>query len=32
MTLEQLGRAGFPTDVLEALDALTRRPGEDCGA
>ncbi|MEW6049148.1 MAG: GTP pyrophosphokinase [Bacillota bacterium] len=27
-TLEQLRRAGFPADVVEALDALTRRAGE----
>ncbi|MEW6545597.1 MAG: GTP pyrophosphokinase [Bacillota bacterium] len=32
VTLEQLGHLGFPADVLEALEALTRRPGEDYGA
>jgi hypothetical protein len=27
-TLEQLGAAGFPDDVLAAIDCLTRRPEE----
>ncbi|MEW5933042.1 MAG: GTP pyrophosphokinase [Bacillota bacterium] len=31
VTLEQLRHAGFPAEVVEALDALTRRPGETYG-
>ena len=27
-TLEQLRAEGFPTEVVDAVDALTRRPGE----
>lgn len=32
VTLEQLSHAGFPAEVVEALGALTRRPGDDYGA
>lgn len=28
ITLENLEREGFPSEVLEAIDALTKRPGE----
>jgi guanosine-3',5'-bis(diphosphate) 3'-pyrophosphohydrolase len=28
VTLEQLTREGFPPEVVEAVDALTKRPGE----
>ncbi|MFZ5767226.1 MAG: GTP pyrophosphokinase [Bacillota bacterium] len=31
IALEQLRTAGYPADVIEALDALTRRPGENYG-
>ena len=28
VTIENLEREGFPSEVLEAIDALTKRPGE----
>lgn len=31
VTLDQLRRAGFPAEVVEAVDVLTRRPGEEYG-
>lgn len=31
-TLDDLTRAGFPAAVIEAVDALTKRPGEDYAA
>ncbi|MBC7337968.1 MAG: GTP pyrophosphokinase [Clostridia bacterium] len=31
IALEQLRTAGYPADVIEALDALARRPGENYG-
>jgi (p)ppGpp synthase/HD superfamily hydrolase len=31
VTLDQLARQGFPTPVIEAVDALTKRDGEEYG-